>query len=112
MLLLWLVNSTSSCSSTKYDPDLLRADIVDARNRVGRLKNELDRIRASMQYTEKGLETLRQLVGPLHCCCFFLLCFSALDDVHKPVFMLSFGDSSAVCTLTVPVQSLVKGGGR
>lgn len=55
------LNSTSSCSSTKYDPDLLRADIVDARNRVGRLKHELERIRASMQYTEKGLETLRQV---------------------------------------------------
>lgn len=78
LFLLCVVNSTSSCSSTKYDPDLLRADIVDARNRVGRLKHELERIRASMQYTEKGLETLRQSVGLLHC--YFVLGVSALVD--------------------------------
>ena len=52
------VNSTSSVGSSKYDPDLLKADVSDARKRVARLKRELDLIREEMHYKEQGLETL------------------------------------------------------
>jgi protein KIBRA len=54
---VFAVNSTMSISS-KYDPDLLKADVEMARKRVGRLKMELDQIHTDMRYTEKGLHTL------------------------------------------------------
>ena len=52
------VNSTSSVGSTKFDPDLIKADVILARKRVARLKRELEQIRTEMQYKQKGLETL------------------------------------------------------
>lgn len=52
------LNSNSSVGSTKYDPDLIKADVVLAKKRVARLKHELEQIRAEMQYKQKGLETL------------------------------------------------------
>ncbi|KAK3580455.1 hypothetical protein CHS0354_035497, partial [Potamilus streckersoni] len=56
------LNSNSSVgSSTKYDPDLLKADVNLARNRVARLKRELEQIRAEMQYKQQGLDTLHHV---------------------------------------------------
>ncbi|KAK7474264.1 hypothetical protein BaRGS_00034507 [Batillaria attramentaria] len=52
------LNSNSSLGSTKYDPDLLKADINLAKNRVGRLKRELEQIKTEMVYKEQGVETL------------------------------------------------------
>lgn len=52
------VNSNSSLGSTKYDPDLLKADINLAKNRVARLKRELEQIKSEMSYKEHGVETL------------------------------------------------------
>ncbi|XP_062572107.1 protein WWC2-like isoform X1 [Saccostrea cucullata] len=55
------LNSNSSVGSTKYDPDLLKSDVHLARNRVARLKRELEQIRAEMVYKEQGVETLAQV---------------------------------------------------
>ncbi|KAH3834003.1 protein KIBRA-like isoform X2 [Dreissena polymorpha] len=52
------LNSNSSVGSTKYDPDLLKADVNHARKRVERLKHELAQIRTEMQYKQRGLDTL------------------------------------------------------
>ena len=52
------VNSNSSVGSTKYDPDLLKADVNLAKKRVERLKHELAQIGAEMHYKQRGLETL------------------------------------------------------
>jgi protein KIBRA len=54
------VNSNSSVGSAKYDPDLLKSDVNLAKNRVSRLKRELEQIRAEMVYKEQGVETLAQ----------------------------------------------------
>ena len=53
------VNSTSSTSSTKYDPDLLKSDVHHARARVQRLKRELASINSEMNFKERGVETLQ-----------------------------------------------------
>ncbi|KAL1509063.1 hypothetical protein ABEB36_003862 [Hypothenemus hampei] len=50
--------STTSTISTKYDPDLLKSDVAMAKNRVSRLKSELEQIRNDMNFTQKGVETL------------------------------------------------------
>ncbi|XP_067204662.1 protein kibra isoform X2 [Linepithema humile] len=50
--------SSSSSLSTKYDPDLLKSDVALARNRVSRLKRELEQIRAEMNCTQRGVDTL------------------------------------------------------
>ncbi|XP_021928968.1 protein kibra isoform X2 [Zootermopsis nevadensis] len=50
--------SSSSSVSTKYDPDLLKSDVALARNRVSRLKRELEQIRAEMSCTQRGVDTL------------------------------------------------------
>lgn len=54
-----LVCSTTSSSSTKlFDPELLRADLALARERVQRLKRELSRIQTEMSYTQRGVDAL------------------------------------------------------
>ncbi len=55
-------STTSSVSSTKYDPDLLKADVNLARKRVERLKRELDQINVEMKYKEQGVEKLTRYV--------------------------------------------------
>ncbi|XP_048775157.1 protein WWC2-like isoform X3 [Ostrea edulis] len=55
------LNSNSSVGSAKYDPDLLKSDVNLAKNRVSRLKRELEQIRAEMVYKEQGVETLAQV---------------------------------------------------
>ncbi|EDS28441.1 WW domain-containing protein 1 [Culex quinquefasciatus] len=52
-----ICSSTSSCS-TKFDPELLRADLALAKERVFRLKKELSRIQKEMHNTQKGVDTL------------------------------------------------------
>lgn len=55
------LNSNSSIGSNKYDPDLLKADVNLAKNRVARLRRELEQIHAEMQYKERGVETLTRV---------------------------------------------------
>lgn len=52
------LNSNSSVGSTKYDPDLLKADVSLAKQRVARLKQELEQVRVRVHYKEQGVETL------------------------------------------------------
>lgn len=52
------VCSSSSSISTKFDPDLLKSDVAHAKNRVSRLKRELEQIKTEVSYTQKGVETL------------------------------------------------------
>ena len=54
------VNSTSSVSSTKFDPDLLKADVALAKNRVARLRRDLDVARAEFAYQQRGVDMLSQ----------------------------------------------------
>lgn len=56
--LRFTVCSSSSSLSTKYDPDLLKSDVALARSRVSRLKRELEQIRAEMNCTQRGVDTL------------------------------------------------------
>ena len=59
--IFFAVNSTSSnTSSTKYDPDLLKADVIHAKSRVQRLRRELASIDAEVSYKQRGVETLAQ----------------------------------------------------
>ena len=59
--IFFTVNSTSSnTSSTKYDPDLLKADVIHAKSRVQRLRRELASIDAEVSYKQRGVETLAQ----------------------------------------------------
>ena len=51
-------STTSTASSTKYDPDLLKADVTHARARVHRLRRELANIHSEMDYKQRGVETL------------------------------------------------------
>ena len=59
-LFLFPVNSTSSGSSTKFDPDLLKADVALAKNRVARLRRDLDVARAEFAYQQRGIDMLSQ----------------------------------------------------
>lgn len=60
-----LCSSASSCS-TKFDPDLLRADLALAKERVNRLRKEMARIQNEMSYTQKGVETLHSVEQKLN----------------------------------------------
>lgn len=54
------MNSTSSGSSTKFDPDLLKADVALAKNRVARLRRDLDVAKAEFSYQQRGIDMLSQ----------------------------------------------------
>nr|XP_008110039.1 PREDICTED: protein WWC2 [Anolis carolinensis] len=52
---------SSSSSSTKYDPDILKAEISTTRLRVKKLKRELSQMKQELLYKEQGYETLQQI---------------------------------------------------
>ncbi|XP_055331992.1 protein KIBRA-like [Paramacrobiotus metropolitanus] len=53
--------STISSGGTRYDVELLRADIMSAKSRVERLKRELRQIQTEVQIKERGLSSLAQV---------------------------------------------------
>ena len=59
------MSSTTSSTSTKYDPDLLKSDVHHARARVSRLRCELANINSEMDYKQKGVDTLNTYVAVL-----------------------------------------------
>ncbi|XP_019389893.1 PREDICTED: protein WWC2 [Crocodylus porosus] len=52
---------SGSSSSTKYDPDILKAEISTTRLRVKKLKGELSQMKQELLYKEQGFETLQQI---------------------------------------------------
>ncbi|NXP16691.1 WWC2 protein, partial [Scytalopus superciliaris] len=52
---------SGSSSSTKYDPDILKAEITTTRLRVKKLKRELSQMKQELLYKEQGFETLQQI---------------------------------------------------
>lgn len=50
--------SSSSSINTRHDPELLKADLALAKERVWRLKRELIQITSDITYTQRGVETL------------------------------------------------------
>ncbi|XP_007939073.1 protein WWC2 [Orycteropus afer afer] len=50
---------SGSSSSTKYDPDILKAEISTTRLRVKKLKRELSQMKQELLYKEQGFETLQ-----------------------------------------------------
>ncbi|XP_062867253.1 protein KIBRA [Trichomycterus rosablanca] len=54
------LNSRSS-SSSKYDPEILKAEIVTAKSRVNKLKKDLACMRQELLYKEQGFETLKEI---------------------------------------------------
>ncbi|XP_054846113.1 protein WWC2 isoform X2 [Eublepharis macularius] len=52
---------SSSSSGTKYDPDILKAEISTTRLRVKKLKRELLQMKQELLYKEQGFETLQQI---------------------------------------------------
>ncbi|XP_039633886.1 protein KIBRA [Perca fluviatilis] len=54
------LNSRSS-SSSKYDPDILKAEIATAKSRVNKLKRDLACMKQELQYKEQGYETLKEI---------------------------------------------------
>ncbi|KAJ8348425.1 hypothetical protein SKAU_G00270140 [Synaphobranchus kaupii] len=54
------LNSRSS-SSSKYDPDILKAEIVTAKSRVSKLRRDLAYMKQELQYKEQGFETLKEI---------------------------------------------------
>ncbi|MBN3288312.1 WWC2 protein, partial [Polyodon spathula] len=52
---------SGSSSSTKYDPDILKAEISTTKVRVSKLKRELTQMKQELLYKEQGYETLQQI---------------------------------------------------
>nr|XP_014341499.1 PREDICTED: protein KIBRA [Latimeria chalumnae] len=65
---VWKEKSTSqtslvsgSSSSSKYDPDILKAEIATTKSRVYKLKREMTHIKQELQYKEEGFQTLKKI---------------------------------------------------
>lgn len=54
------LNSRSS-SSSKFDPDILKAEILTAKSRVNKLKRDLTCMKQELQSREEGLQTLQEI---------------------------------------------------
>ncbi|XP_032874741.1 protein WWC2 [Amblyraja radiata] len=52
---------SSSSSSTKYDPDILKAEVMTTKVRVNKLKREVSQMKQELFYKEQGFETLQEI---------------------------------------------------
>ncbi|OCT88506.1 hypothetical protein XELAEV_18017133mg [Xenopus laevis] len=52
---------SGSSSSSKYDPDILKAEIATTKSRVNKLKREMVFLRQDLQYKENGYQTLKEI---------------------------------------------------
>ncbi|XP_060096605.1 protein KIBRA [Heteronotia binoei] len=52
---------SSSSSGSKYDPDILKAEIATTKSRVNKLKREVAHMRQELQYKELGYQTLKKV---------------------------------------------------
>ena len=59
-ILFLAVNSTVSSASTRYDPDLLRSEVMMAKERVMRLRGEMEQVECEVASKQRGLSTLAQ----------------------------------------------------
>lgn len=55
---LFPVCSSNSSINTRHDPELLKAELAMAKERVWRLKRELLQINSDITYTQRGVDTL------------------------------------------------------
>lgn len=54
------VSSVTSAASIRHDPDLLKADIALAQNRLSRLRRELVEFKDHVKQNEAGYKSLQQ----------------------------------------------------
>nr|XP_033783203.1 protein KIBRA [Geotrypetes seraphini] len=52
---------SGSSSSSKYDPDILKAEIATTKSRVNKLKREVLYMKQELNYKENGFQTLKQI---------------------------------------------------
>ncbi|KAJ6668070.1 hypothetical protein lerEdw1_016391 [Lerista edwardsae] len=52
---------SSSSSSSKYDPEILKAEIATTKSRVNKLKREVAHMRQELEYKELGFQTLKKI---------------------------------------------------
>lgn len=52
---------SGSSSSSKYDPEILKAEIATAKSRVNKLKREMVHLRQELQFKEHGFQTLQKI---------------------------------------------------
>ncbi|KAG8439186.1 hypothetical protein GDO86_005414 [Hymenochirus boettgeri] len=52
---------SGSSSSSKYDPDILKAEIATTKSRVNKLKREMVFLRQELYYKENGYRTLKEI---------------------------------------------------
>ncbi|KAM4677751.1 protein KIBRA isoform 2-T2 [Discoglossus pictus] len=52
---------SGSSSSSKYDPDILKAEIATTKSRVNKLKREVVYMKQELQYKENGYQTLKAI---------------------------------------------------
>ncbi|XP_048190112.1 protein KIBRA-like [Perognathus longimembris pacificus] len=52
---------SGSSSSSKYDPEILKAEIATTKSRVNRLKREMVHLQHELQFKEHGFQTLKKI---------------------------------------------------
>ncbi|OXB55672.1 hypothetical protein ASZ78_016569, partial [Callipepla squamata] len=52
---------SGSSSSSKYDPEILKAEIATTKSRVNKLKREVAHMKQELQYKEHGFQTLKNI---------------------------------------------------
>ncbi|XP_069850078.1 protein KIBRA [Dipodomys merriami] len=52
---------SGSSSTSKYDPEILKAEIATTKSRVNRLKREMTHLQQELQFKEHGFQTLKKI---------------------------------------------------
>uniref|UniRef100_G1Q266 WW and C2 domain containing 1 n=1 Tax=Myotis lucifugus TaxID=59463 RepID=G1Q266_MYOLU len=52
---------SGSSSSSKYDPEILKAEVATAKSRVNKLKREMVHLQQELQFKEHGFQTLQKI---------------------------------------------------
>lgn len=52
---------SGSSSNSKYDPEILKAEIATAKSRVNKLKREMVHLQQELQFKERGFQTLKKI---------------------------------------------------
>lgn len=60
---------TTTSTTSRHDPELLRSEVTQARGRVAQLRKELRQARAEVASARRGVDTLAELV----CLCWNVL---------------------------------------
>lgn len=74
---------TTTSTTSRHDPDLLRSEVTQARGRVAQLRKELRQARAEVASARRGVDTLTELVVLYYIISFYITQKQNTDTIEN-----------------------------